>query len=122
MEHPTTPALDLAEATAARGASGKRISLTDLKNEIADVRYMVPGHHYDDTTLGIDHPLGVLTLCFLTTRSGFVLVGKSAAVDPKNFNAEKGELFAYEDALRQMWPLMAFAHKQHELQAKTAQR
>ena len=42
-------------------------------------------------------------------RNGFVVIGKSAPAAPKNFDAEKGRTFAYEDAVRQLWPLMGFA-------------
>jgi hypothetical protein len=37
------------------------------------------------------------------------VIGKSAPASPENFNAELGKKFAYEDAVRQLWPLMGFA-------------
>lgn len=45
-------------------------------------------------------------------HSGFVVIGKSAPLDPANFNGELGAKFAREDAIRQLWPLMAFARAQ----------
>jgi hypothetical protein len=42
-------------------------------------------------------------------RNGFILIGKSAPLSPDNYDLEKGQTFAYEDALRQTWPLFAFA-------------
>jgi hypothetical protein len=31
-----------------------------------------------------------------------------------NFDAAKGRQFAYEDAVRQMWPLEAYARLEHQ--------
>jgi hypothetical protein len=54
-------------------------------------------------------PMHLMTLCFLTMRNGFVVVGKSAPASPENFDPEKGKTFAREDAIRQLWPLMGFS-------------
>jgi hypothetical protein len=32
-----------------------------------------------------------------------------ARASPENFNADLGRKFAYEDAVRQLWPLMGYA-------------
>jgi hypothetical protein len=49
----------------------------------------------------------------LVLRSGFVVIGTSAPMSPANFDREKGAIFAYEDAIRQLWPLFAFAQLQN---------
>ena len=103
---PDAASVELQDRIAGAEATGPRISLTMIKNCIADVRFEVPGLRMG---LADDHPLSRMTLCFITTFSGFVVVGKSAAMSPENFDAEKGETFAYEDALRQLWPLHAFS-------------
>lgn len=54
-------------------------------------------------------PLKTFSLCILVMRNGFVVVGTSAAASPENFNAEFGINRAYDNALSQLWPLMAFA-------------
>ena len=51
----------------------------------------------------------VMTLCFLTMKNGYVVIGKSAPASPENFDQDKGRVFAREDAIRQLWPLMGFA-------------
>ncbi len=51
----------------------------------------------------------VLSVCILVTRNGFSVIGKSAPASPENFNADLGRKLAYEDAVRQLWPLMGFA-------------
>jgi hypothetical protein len=86
------------EATDARAASvqtGFRITLDDLKARVASVEYL---------------ERGVLTVCMIQLDNGWWLTGDSAPVDPNNYNAEKGREFAYDDALRKAWPLLAFAH------------
>lgn len=57
------------------------------------------------------HPMfaGHVTVCIAKLANGFVLVGKSAPVDPENFNAELGLKIAREDVIRQMWPLEGYA-------------
>ena len=42
-------------------------------------------------------------------RNGFTIIGKSAPASPANFNAEFGQKLAYEDCIRQLWPLMGFS-------------
>lgn len=58
-----------------------------------------------DQCLKYDHH----TLCMITTKAGFTVIGHSAPASPENFNAELGRQFAYENAFRQLWPLFAFA-------------
>lgn len=57
------------------------------------------------------HPecLPSMTICVMQMKNGFVLVGKSASADPKNFDAELGRKFAREDCIRQLWPLEGYA-------------
>lgn len=54
-------------------------------------------------------PLRLLSICILVMQNGFTVIGKSAPVSPENFDVELGRRFAYEDAVRQLWPLMGFA-------------
>lgn len=59
--------------------------------------------------------LNILTLCILTLRNGFTIVGKSACASPALFNEEIGRKIAREDAIRQAWPLLGY-----ELRSKLA--
>jgi hypothetical protein len=65
-----------------------------------------PGHA---PTYEAVEALKPLSVCILVMRNGFTVIGKSAPASPENFNAELGRKFAYEDAVRQLWPLMGFA-------------
>jgi Phage protein (N4 Gp49/phage Sf6 gene 66) family len=53
--------------------------------------------------------LRLTTLHVIVMRNGFTVIGKSTPLDPANFNAELGKRYAREDAIRQLWPLMAFS-------------
>lgn len=49
------------------------------------------------------------TICLLTLRNGFEIVGTSACVDPKNFDEEKGRYWARKEAFEQIWKLEGYA-------------
>ncbi len=84
-----------AASEAVRKEGAFRVTLDDLKARVAEVEYI---------------ERGVLNVALLKLDNGYWLVGKSAPVDTSNYNAEYGRELAYEDALRQAWPLLAFAH------------
>ncbi len=48
------------------------------------------------------------TLCFLYMNNGFLIIGKSACVDPSKFNQALGEKYAYEDAISKLWELEGY--------------
>lgn len=43
------------------------------------------------------------TLCLITLHNGFEIVGHSACVDVKNFDANIGKRIAYESAFDKLW-------------------
>jgi N4 Gp49/Sf6 Gp66 family protein len=73
-----------------------RVSLDDIIGKIAHYDYSNPERH--------PH----LTICLVTMKNGFVVIGKSAPADPKNFDRELGREFAKENAIRQLWELEAY--------------
>lgn len=89
-------------------AVAPRVQLKDIEAAI-DARYDVTA----DKAVGYDVPkhdaLKLLSMCILVMKNGFTVIGKSAPASAENFNAELGRKFAYEDAVRQLWPLMGFA-------------
>ncbi|MDD7936736.1 Gp49 family protein [Actinomycetospora straminea] len=85
------------------------MTLDDLKAQIDRVDYLNPGRLVlGDSEHHGAHPLDLLTICIVTTRTGFTVVGKSAPASPENFNEELGQKLAYEDALRQLWPFEGY--------------
>jgi hypothetical protein len=97
------------DASAAAVAKAPRVSLLDIERNIA--------HRFDLTAaqaianLGVDPPasLNVLSICILVTKNGFTVIGKSAPAAEENYDRDLGKRFAFEDAVRQLWPLMGYA-------------
>lgn len=87
--------LEATDAASEAVRTGFRVTLDDLKARVDSVEYITREH---------------LTVAVLKLNNGWYLVGKSAPVDPGNFHVQRGQELAYEDALRQAWPLVAFAH------------
>lgn len=84
-------------AAAAVQKTPNRVTLDYMKSRIKSVEYINPQGN------------PIMTIAVMYYGNGFVLVGHSAPADPENFDAELGRKFAYEDALRQVWPLEGFA-------------
>ena len=53
-------------------------------------------------------PDGRTTICMLSLENGYTIKGISACVDPANFDLDLGRKYAYEDAIRQIWPLEGY--------------
>src|SRR3546814_16144930 len=93
--------LNATEAYSAARATHPRVSLDDMKAKIACEHFVTV-----DKALGPDAPLPVhanldkMTLCILVMQNGFSVIGKSAPASPEKFDAEKGSLFATEDAIK----------------------
>jgi hypothetical protein len=92
-----TPSLDKSDASAAQVAKTPwRVSLEAMKRQVESVEYLHPQT--------IPH----MTIAVVLLKNGYALQGMSAPADPENYNEERGREFAYEDALRKMWPLEAY--------------
>jgi hypothetical protein len=89
----------------------RRISLDEIKSRVVEEYKFNIGELINDVTatyLPPDHPLHLLSCCFLVFDNGFTIIGKSAPVSRENFNQDYGFEVARDDALRQAWPLMGF--------------
>ena len=103
--------LQVTDQQSAAVAVAPRVTLQDIEDSIAEkyigtageaVRLFNPGEIYHTV-------LDILTVCILVMKNGFTVIGKSAPASVENFNKELGAKFAYEDAVRQLWPLMGYA-------------
>lgn len=83
-----------------------RVSLEFLESRIEDKQFFRPDF------------LPTMTICVLKHVNGFVVVGSAAPADPKNFDPQVGEKFAYEDAVRKLWPLEGFALRERMVAAE----
>lgn len=84
------------DASKAVQKSTNRISLDSIIAKIEHIDYINPHRH--------PH----MTIALVTLTTGYVIIGKSVPADPLNFDASLGQKFAYEDAIRQIWPMEAY--------------
>lgn len=83
------PVLSLGEAQEAVDLkTAPKVTVESIEAKIADVDYL--GHD-------------LLTICVITMRNGFKVLGKAAAASPANHDPEIGKRYAYEDGFRQLW-------------------
>lgn len=54
-------------------------------------------------------PGTTMTVCALTLRNGFIVIGESAAASPENFDKEIGRKIARENARNKIWALEGYA-------------
>ena len=122
-----TESLKATEAECAEGRTAPRVSLADIEANIAykttfraseAVQALGDFGWLEGISDSNEMPasLGVLTICLLVTRNGFTIIGKSAPASADNFDAELGRKLAYEDAVRQLWPLMGYALREKLVQ------
>lgn len=104
-------ALDVVDERAAAVAKGPRITKRFIEDNIAETTYTTGDGLVPDA---LKPKYAHLTICTMRATNGFIVIGKSAPMDPGNFNAELGQQLAYEDAFRQLWPLYAFANLEDE--------
>lgn len=79
----------------AKGLNAPRLNPTMIDEAIMSEAY----HVFPGTTM---------TVCALTLRNGFIVIGESAAASPENFNAEIGRKIARENARNKIWALEGY--------------
>lgn len=72
-----------------------KVTLEEIKSKIKAECYIVL-------------PDGRTTICQLTLQNGYSVNGTSACVDASNFDIGMGRKIAFDDALRQIWPLEGY--------------
>jgi hypothetical protein len=101
--------LEQEDQAAAAVAVAPRVSLDSMKAKIAGYSFFTIG----DALRGMDQPVmpafDIITVCAMVLENGYTLIGKSAPASPENFNAELGKNIAFDDCIRQMWPLEGYA-------------
>lgn len=104
-------ALKQTEAECAEGRTAPRVSLADIQASIARTIFTTGDQveYVANNTAQSNNPLALLTICLVVMKNGFTIIGKSAPASPENFDPELGRKLAYEDCVRQIWPLMGFA-------------
>jgi len=82
-----------------KGLNAPRLSPTQIDAVIASEQYYV----FPGTTL---------TVCCLTLRNGFNVIGESAAASPDNFDEAIGRRIARDAARQKIWPLEGYLLRQ----------
>ena len=95
------------EAECAAHATAPRVSLSDIEAAIGAVFHTTGDKAIADAPTMAS--LALLSICIIVMRNGFTIIGKSAPASAANFNADLGRKLAYEDAIRQIWPLMGYS-------------
>ena len=89
-----------------------------LESEIMDKKLNAPRitpEHLDSCIKSVEYhvfPGSQLTVCCMTLINGFTVTGISACVSPENFDKEKGESIAYDDARDKIWMLEGYLLKE----------
>jgi hypothetical protein len=115
-----TDGLAATDAECAEGRTAPRVSLADIEANIAAAIYTTGAEVAGKgglATLMMPPSLAVLTIAIVVLQNGFTIIGKSAPASVENFDAELGRKLAYEDAVRQVWPLMGYALRERLHQA-----
>lgn len=56
-------------------------------------------------------PNTTVTICAITLKNGFTVVGESACIDPNNFDQAIGQQVAYNNAFEKIWQLEGYRIK-----------
>ena len=98
-----------------KGLNGPRITPQDIEGVITSEMYFTAaegflGHAWATDARAIKPPehLDRVTICVLTLRNGYTIVGTSACASPENFDATIGRKIARQNATQQIWPLLGY--------------
>jgi hypothetical protein len=114
--------LNETEAECAAVATAPRVSLAEMEEAIAARYDFRAGEAFSALGMPVMRGSDVLSICILVMKNGFMVIGHSAPASAENFNRDLGRKLAYENAIRQLWPLMGFALRERLAAAMGNQR
>jgi hypothetical protein len=82
----------------------KGLNAPRLKPAMIDAAILAEQYHV--------FPGTTMTVCALTLRNGFVVIGEAAAASPENFNEEIGRKVARDHAREKIWALEGYLLRQ----------
>lgn len=83
-----------------KGLDKPRLTPDDISATIEDIEFF----RFPNTTT---------TVCCMTLKNGFTVVGHSACASPENFNAEIGRKIAADDARSKIWELEGYLLREY---------
>jgi hypothetical protein len=89
----------------AKGKTAPRLTPDHINAQIAAECW---GRASELFAMPYSESLKCLTICVLTLRNGYTIIGKSACASPENYDAELGGKIAREDARKQIWALEGY--------------
>lgn len=98
-------------------AVAPRVTSEELDANISCVNYINVGDALEEQGQPTHPSHGLLTICVIVLKNGFVVTGESACASPENYQQDIGERIAFEDAKKKIWGLMGYALKEQLMQA-----
>lgn len=97
LESTAKSSLQVSDDDAAKVAkTDKRITLADIEADVEATAYFHPAA---DPTV---------TICAVTLKNKFTVIGHSGCADPANFDVDLGKKISRENAIRQVWALKGY--------------
>ncbi len=87
------------DAIVAAGKTGARVTPDQIDFVINNIQYHV-------------FPGTMVTVCCLTLRNGYNVIGESACASPENFDEVIGQNIAYKNAREKIWALEGYLLKE----------
>lgn len=100
------------DAAAAKVAVGPRVSKLDIEGKIVAVNWVNAADAFEGALSPVHPSHALLTICVITLRNGFTVVGTSACAYPQNFDQDLGNSLAYDKAYEQLWLLEGYLLKE----------
>ena len=82
----------------------------EIQDKVLTAPRLTPDH-IDATVVSDQYhvfPGTTVTVCLLTLRNGFTVVGESACASPENFDEELGRKIAFDNARNKVWQLEGY--------------
>lgn len=88
----------------------RTVTMEQIQNTIAEEHYLNLGEALK-VSLVPNSGLALTTICVLVLKNGYTVIGQSACADPAKYDEQLGRQIAYNDAVRQVWPLLGYELK-----------
>lgn len=84
----------------------RKVTEESIKAKIKRITYS--NEHFKTPFESPERSINCTTICMITMKNGFTVIGHSTPADPRNYNAAVGRRYAYDNAFRQLWQLEGY--------------